>query len=437
MSKKRQWVRRWRSWIGPVPTLPGVWPRRDGGFVGRVRVKDPRTGKVRSVQMTVEHVDAATAYKRLHEEADRIRRGEPKTLPARMRFDAFAVSLLERKVNDGSIRSAKGREKWGSILEHHLIPAFGDYYLDHLYFADIEEWRAKVARRVHAGETAPATGNDWLAILRVIMKAAAKTYRFQNPAADVDDFDTSAWRTFTPEEPNSLLVSEAPLFLAKMRELYPQFFGMTALGFATGLRPSSLRPLRRRGQAQDINWQTGVLLVRRSHSLGSEVMETTKTKRDQAIALPAELLDVLKWHVDSQLTTEAQQDSELLFPSTTGGFRARSSLDVPFRDAAKGIGLTKAITPKAMRRTFQDLARAAEVRDVVTRAVSGHATEAMQRHYSTVHQDEMRQALGRVVSLFDFKRERGSVEVTNEGPDGGHSGGPADEAKKAGNGSAP
>jgi hypothetical protein len=37
-----------------------------------------------------------------------------------------------------------------------------------------------------------------------------------------------------------------------------------------------------------------------------------------------------------------------------------------------------------MRRTFQDLARAAEVRDIVTRSASGHSTEAMQRHYSTV-----------------------------------------------------
>jgi hypothetical protein len=57
-----------------------------------------------------------------------------------------------------------------------------------------------------------------------------------------------------------------------------------------------------------------------------------------------------------------------------------------------------------MRRTFQDLARAAEVSDVVTRAVSGHATEAMQRRYSTVSADEMRRSLGRVVSLAKFRQ---------------------------------
>ena len=45
-----------------------------------------------------------------------------------------------------------------------------------------------------------------------------------------------------------------------------------------------------------------------------------------------------------------------------------------------------------MRRTFQDLARAAEVKDLVTRAISGHATETMQHHYSTVAAEEKKQA---------------------------------------------
>ena len=40
-----------------------------------------------------------------------------------------------------------------------------------------------------------------------------------------------------------------------------------------------------------------------------------------------------------------------------------------------GIGLTKHVSPKAMRRTFQDLARAAEVKDIVTRAISGRDGE--------------------------------------------------------------
>jgi hypothetical protein len=43
-----------------------------------------------------------------------------------------------------------------------------------------------------------------------------------------------------------------------------------------------------------------------------------------------------------------------------------------------------------MPRTFQDLCRAAQVGVLVTRSISGHATEAMKRHYSTVAPEEQR-----------------------------------------------
>lgn len=81
-----------------------------------------------------------------------------------------------------------------------------------------------------------------------------------------------------------------------------------------------------------------------------------------------------------------------------------------------------------MRRTFQDLARAAHVTDVVTRAVSGHVTEAMQRHYSTVNAEEMRQSLARVVSLARFQEAHRTSSTEVKDPAGMH----APEDKKAG-----
>lgn len=48
------------------------------------------------------------------------------------------------------------------------------------------------------------------------------------------------------------------------------------LGLVTGLRPSTLRPLRRRAPECDVLEDEGRLLVRRSHSLDEEAMLTTK-----------------------------------------------------------------------------------------------------------------------------------------------------------------
>ena len=74
------------------------------------------------------------------------------------------------------------------------------------------------------------------------------------------------------------------------------------------------------------------------------------------------------------------RDSELLFPSLTGGYRAPSCLDKPIREIATAAKIGKALTPRLMRRTFQDLGRAANVHDFVVRAISGHATTNMQEH---------------------------------------------------------
>jgi integrase len=105
---------------------------------------------------------------------------------------------------------------------------------------------------------------------------------------------------------------------------------------------------------------------------------------------------VLRWHVEEQLLPKKMRESELLFPSVTGGFRARSVLDKPFDEVSKAIGLKFNFTPRGMRRTYQDLCRAAGIHDAVTRVISGHATPAMQLHYSTARNHEVKEALAKL-----------------------------------------
>ena len=422
-TKKEKWKRRWRSWIAPKPSKPGVWRRKDGGFLVRGRAVNPRTGKLCEVKLTLENVDAVGAFQRLQEELRKVRAGQV-TRVERQRFDDFAVSLLEKKVMEGDIRSLKGREKWGHVLRLHLVPEFGDFYVDQIRRSDVEGWKLKMAAKAKASELAPTTFNGWLAILKVITAAAKGEFELdRDPAADVTTLDTSTHHTYTEEQPNSLTVAEVPGFLATMNSLYPQFFAMVALGFATGLRPSSMRPLRRKGPTPDVLWEEGVILVRRSHGRKQEIMDTTKTKAHQRLALPADLMAILRRHVEN-LPTGKQEDSDLLFPSCLGGLRSPSTLDKPFQDVVDALKLTKRITPRGMRRTFQDIARAAEIGDVVTRAVSGHATEAMQQRYSTVAPEEMRESIGKVISLAKMK------EAMADTSHGGVQGGVHDAEKK-------
>jgi integrase len=242
--------------------------------------------------------------------------------------------------------------------------------------------------------------NTDLGVLRVIMTTAkVELGLMTNPIEGLAPFDTSQHPAYTFEDPNSLTVNELREFLACMQRRFPKHYAMTFLGFATGKRPSTMRPLRRRGPTPDVLWESGVLLFRRSNTFEQKVMEGVKTGGEERVRVPDELLEVLRWHVDSQLRGPAQQASDLLFPAAHGGFRTRTVLDKPFRLVAAEVGLQKRITPRGMRRTFQDLCRAAEVGDVVTRSISGHATEAMQRHYSTASLEEQRRGLSNVIQL--------------------------------------
>jgi integrase len=412
---RTQWKCVRNTWIATTPVLPGVWQRREGGFVVRGRKKDPRTGRRKEIWKVMPEADQATAYAWLKAELDRVRRGIASAASEKVPFATYAVSLLKRKVESGDIESDSGIEKWGNCLEHLIASNLGDLYVDEIRTSDCMAWRSAQAAKVDAGTYAPTTVNTWLSVLKVAMKHVKLDFDLPaNVAKDVPPLDTTRRRVYTHEEPNSLEAKEASEFLACMRSMYPQFFAMTYLGFATGLRPSSMRPIRRKGPHADVLWDELKLLIRQSNSRGTGVMVGTKTGGDEVISVPKELLAALRWHVDTQLNPGPQTESDLLFPSELGGFRSRSCLDKPFRDVAEEIGLKKHFTPRGMRRSFQDLARAAEVRDVVTRSISGHATDDMQRHYSTVSAVEQKESLAKVLRLIDHPRRR---------PSGGASGG--------------
>ena len=99
-------------------------------------------------------------------------------------------------------------------------------------------------------------------------------------------------------------------------------------------------------------------------------------------------MDVVRWHVETQLETPEQKESELLFPAEDGGFRSNRFLTKAFAQARQLTGIQKKFTPRGMRRTFNDLARLANIEAVVTKSISGHKTERMREHYSSVQPSE-------------------------------------------------
>jgi integrase len=269
-----------------------------------------------------------------------------------------------------------------------------------------------------------------LSVLKAIYSAACDDYKgLENPALKVKPCNLKAHRTYSDEAPNALPAEDVWRFLDEMRVLHPGHYGMVYLGMVTGWRPSMLRPLRRRGPHADIDWQTGVVKARRSHTIGNETMPGTKNGRDEIVKLPPEAIDVLRWHVErmeaenekrakrSPENAAAMRASDLLFPAEPngrnkgGGYRSKSSLDVAFADAGKAIGLPYKVTPRALRRSFQDLAREAGISDVLARGICGHRTPAMTARYSTVGLAEKQEAIGKLIDFTAAKRARAETPL--------------------------
>jgi integrase len=399
-----KWIKRWNSWIAAKPVKPGVFRRKEGGFLIRGKPTDPRTGKRIEIRLNLPHVDPHAAYLRLQQEIVNVQEGSRPQKATKIRFSDYIVSLFERKIRKRKIKSMKSRVVWFNVMKVHLLPVFGDFFIDAIRRQDVEHWLDGAAKRVESGEYSPVTVNNWLRQLKVIMSAAAREFEWQrDPVAGIEYLDTSTHATYTEEQPNSLSPDEVSRFLSLIKERHPQHFAMVALGFATGLRPSSLRPLRRQGPQADVLWNDNVLLVRQSQTCGREVMDCTKQGTRYRLTLPQELLDILRWHVE-QIPEGPMRDSDLLFPSKLGGFRTTSVLKKVFDDVCRVMGLKKKITARAMRRTFQDLAREANIDSFVQRSICGHSTEEMSRLYSTVGQKEIQRAVGKVISMAGYRR---------------------------------
>lgn len=128
---------------------------------------------------------------------------------------------------------------------------------------------------------------------------------------------------------------------------------------------------------------------------------------DEERPLSRETVALLEVHRKTSRGSAATGD--LLFPSDVSGFISPNALDKPFRRISAEAKIAKLVTPKAMRRTAQDLSRLAGTNDFVTRAVSGHSDVSMQELYSTIRREEVRKSLTAVAALAGLGSSAGST----------------------------
>ena len=131
MKKSKEWKLVRNIWISTEAVLPGVWERKEGGYVVRGAALCPRTHKRKDILKVLPEGTPEQALLWLRTELNSVRSGASFAPQCeRMPFGTYAVSLMKRKIERGEIRSASGIVKWEMVLKHLIAGSLAEILVD-------------------------------------------------------------------------------------------------------------------------------------------------------------------------------------------------------------------------------------------------------------------------------------------------------------------
>jgi integrase len=101
---------------------------------------------------------------------------------------ADAAAEYLRYIGEDRNRKASTVEDYRSIIDVHLLPAFGEQRIEDIMVASVEAFQAQLWTRVHRGRPiTPRTRNKILNVLSGIFSRARKVWGLpMNPAAELE-----------------------------------------------------------------------------------------------------------------------------------------------------------------------------------------------------------------------------------------------------------
>jgi integrase len=372
-----------------------------GQFWVRAKFIDPRTGEKKEVNKRVE---AASAHDAAAIRADLMTSAEQASSKTpEVRVTDFAKLWTESKaalVDDYTI------DGYTSALENHVLPSLGKYYYSALRPADVQAWvNEKLSEKKKDGtpKYAVKSVNNWFRVFRNMTRDAIVQLDLPRDPTTRITFPDGQQR----DGNNALSPEQLSKFLGAMRADYPGNYALAATLAFTGLRFCHASALK----WEDIDEEKGIVRIQRKQKVGIVGPVSKRKRAPKELPLPAELAEILREHRSRLLKEQsAGLDEGWVFPSRKGTLRTVGSLVKAWRACCETAGIKERFTIHGLRRTLNDLTRRAGVDAVITKSITGHVTEQMREHYSSVAIDEKRQALAAVVKLVPLPKVEPKVE---------------------------
>lgn len=281
----------------------------------------------------------------LHDVLHQARRGTLVGMVATGATFADAVAEFLRYAEQDRQLKPSTLRGYRSIIQAHLLPAFGERPLERITSEDVEQWRAGLCAvddpqsqaSAHGGSEAgpealsrlahPLSNNSKnhiMVLLHGIFVHACKVWKLPvNPVAAVERYPTRLSgdiEVFSPEEVWALVRA------AEFEQDAAQF--LTAA--FTGLRLGELIALRWR----DIDFTASLVRVRSSWSVGA--LTTPKSGKVRSIPLAPEVARVLAKLAQRELFAG---EDDLVFVGNFGSYLDDSALRRRYKRALKRAGL--------------------------------------------------------------------------------------------------
>jgi len=291
------------------------------------------------------------------------------------KFSAFATEFMDTYVTANNKPSEQSMK--ASILKHHLLPVFGDLYLDAIKMHPIEVFKASLL----AKELSRKRVNNILACLGKMLRYAHEV--------ELIEVVPRVRLLKIPMQKFDFLTFEELTRLTEAVKGDPERWALVLLGAEAGLRQGEIIALR----WTDVDLVAGALTVRRSSWKG--VIGTPKSGRERKVPLTARLKAALKAH--------RHLKSELVFCHVDGRPFTQSAIEAALRFGCKRAGL-RIIGSHVLRHTFcSHLAMRGAAPKAIQELV-GHSTLSMTLRYMHLAPSALREAIG----LLEFGQPVGS-----------------------------
>jgi integrase len=386
--------------------FPGVFDLGGGLYQVRGRRLSKKTGRQKEIDQQVEARSAAHANQIRETLLDDALEASqaPDRLPrvstfvdiwiARKKPD-LAPSTLDRYVREMAIHLV-GREADGQ-LEAHAPHPLADVYVDKVTHGDVIDWRNSLPGN-------PTTVNSIFRTFKGMLCDAWVTYALPGtcPAERVKARKEPP--VYTDEDPNLIPRDELFELLSGVQRVAAlKWYALFSLMAFTGTRPGEATVVRWEDVREEDARHGPHIAIRRSHWRG-HIREVTKNDLWRRPPLPLELRDILRalrreqmaeqgvGGAAAQMNALRRAESGWLFPTRSGNApcatqTARNALidaqDAIARELADSSPYYLSLTPKGLRRTFNDLLRQ-QSPGLVVRSIMGHADERMTERYAPV-----------------------------------------------------